>query len=514
MISGNIEKFNSPIRTISGKVELYTGSTPAHTFAHDDDLISFTIDRVGEGKFFGYGVCQKIELKLRDKERQYEVSGGRMKPFLDDLALFPLFYVKDAKRDENTNDLTITAYDCIEEANNHTLSELSITNYTLANIAQTIANKIGAAGVVCNYAEFNNSYDNGANVDGTETLREILDDIAEATQTIYYMDYDNYLVFKRLDQDDPVYTIDKSQYFILKSEPAKALTAIVSATELGDNVGTAADEGETQYVRDNVFWTLRDNVDELVDNALNNVNNTTITPFDCSWRGNYLVEIGDRIAITTKDNGEITTYLLNDKLTYNGGFSQHSQWVYSSGEETASNPTTLGEVLKQTFAKVDKANKQIDLLVSEVDATNQAMAYLRLNTDSISASVSEIEKKEAENAETINTLTQKVEAQITAEDITFEITNALANGVNSVETTTGFKFNEDGLTVSNSDSDISTTITEDGMSVQKGSEKVLTANNEGVKAIDLHATTYLVIGTNSRIEDYGSDRTACFWIGR
>ena len=57
-----------------------------------------------------------------------------------------------------------------------------------------------------------------------------------------------------------------------------------------------------------------------------------------------------------------------------------------------------------------------------------------------------------------------------------------------------------------------TTITEDGMTVYRDSEAVLIADNEGVKAEDLHATTYLIIGNNSRFEDV-NNRTACYWIG-
>ena len=58
---------------------------------------------------------------------------------------------------------------------------------------------------------------------------------------------------------------------------------------------------------------------------------------------------------------------------------------------------------------------------------------------------------------------------------------------------------------------------ENGISVYqpekiKNNEEVLTANNIGVDAKNLHATTYLIIGSNSRFEDYGS-RTGCFWIG-
>ena len=51
------------------------------------------------------------------------------------------------------------------------------------------------------------------------------------------------------------------------------------------------------------------------------------------------------------------------------------------------------------------------------------------------------------------------------------------------------------------------------MKVKKNDEEVLTANNEGVKAIDLHATTFLIIGEYSRLEDFGGNRTGCFWIG-
>jgi hypothetical protein len=51
------------------------------------------------------------------------------------------------------------------------------------------------------------------------------------------------------------------------------------------------------------------------------------------------------------------------------------------------------------------------------------------------------------------------------------------------------------------------------MTVYKNSATVLTANNVGVDAVNLHATTYLIIGNNSRFEDYGSNRTGCFWIG-
>jgi hypothetical protein len=103
---------------------------------------------------------------------------------------------------------------------------------------------------------------------------------------------------------------------------------------------------------------------------------------------------------------------------------------------------------------------------------------------------------------------------MTAEDVKLEIQTTLDDGVSKVVTNTGFTFDDTGLTVTKTDSEMTTAITEDGMTVYKNDEEVLTANNEGVNAINLHASTYLIIGTNSRFEDYDNgNRTGCFWIG-
>ena len=56
---------------------------------------------------------------------------------------------------------------------------------------------------------------------------------------------------------------------------------------------------------------------------------------------------------------------------------------------------------------------------------------------------------------------------MSAEDVEISITKALENGVSRVETTTGFTFDEKGLTVAKSDSEMETLISEDGMTVFK-----------------------------------------------
>ena len=97
-------------------------------------------------------------------------------------------------------------------------------------------------------------------------------------------------------------------------------------------------------------------------------------------------------------------------------------------------------------------------------------------------------------------------------EICLQIQQELSNGVDKVITSTGFTFNDDGLTVSKTGSEMTTQITEDGMKVNRDNTEVLTADNTGVKAENLHATTYLIIGDNSRFEDFAG-RVGCFWIG-
>lgn len=112
-------------------------------------------------------------------------------------------------------------------------------------------------------------------------------------------------------------------------------------------------------------------------------------------------------------------------------------------------------------------------------------------------------------------LTSEVEMKLDADEVSIIIQQELEN-VDEVVTKTGYKFGADGLDISKVGSEIENKIDHTGMYVKKSGSDVLVANNKGVEATDLHAKTYLKIGKDegrSRFEDYGINRTACFWIG-
>lgn len=519
---------NNPVRALKARVELTNGSTLEKVCTCHDHLQNFTIERVGEeSKFFGFGICQKLNVTFVDKNRELNITKDHNLDVTfgvgtDYIYPFPYFKPQNISRDENTNALTVTAYDALYQATAHTVAELVLpTDYTIKQFALACAALLGLPMKILNVndAVFDTLYTGGANFEGTENIRDALNAVAEATQTIYYISGDWELTFKRLDiSGDAVYTIDRNSYISLDSRENRRLGVITHATELGDNVSAkTAASGTTQYVRDNPFWELREDIATILENAIATIGGLSINQFECDWRGNYLLEIGDKISLITKDNKAVSSYILDDTISFNGALSENTQWHYTeSDSETASNPTSLGEVLKQTYARVDKANKQIDIVASESAENKDAISALQINTESISASVTDIETRTTEAieglSESIETLTTQVKATITAEDVQIAIENELSNGVGKVKTSTGFTFDDTGLTVEKSNSEIKTQITEDGMQVFKKDEVVLTANNEGVNATNLHATTYLIIGANSCLEDYGS-RTGCFWIG-
>lgn len=168
-------------------------------------------------------------------------------------------------------------------------------------------------------------------------------------------------------------------------------------------------------------------------------------------------------------------------------------------------------------------SNDVDLVSKEIISVNESVSSLDIKTDNISASVSEIRTITESSLDSVNNsieiLSNEVSTKMTSTDFEIKIKEVIQeNGSSKVVTDeTGYTFDKTGLTIDKTDSETKTQITEDGMTVyQKDGDAenaVLTANSSGVDAKNLHATTYLIIGGRSRFENFGNDRTGCFWIG-
>lgn len=538
------EAMVAPVRSFEATATLHINEdNPTETveYTHDDKIKTIEIQRVGDNsKFYGFGICQRLNIHLVDLEDaiapisnsaiRIEI-GIKLPNGTTEFVAYPTFYLSERHREEEEGEISLTAYDKLDDATVHTVNELTLeTPYTIKDFIAACVNLLGLNGVVYegiaedDYA-LNLSYEEGANFAGTESIRDALNAAAEATQTIYFIDNTDKLHFKRLDiSGTAVATITDEDYFALNHSSNRRLTEVAHITELGDNVSAKLEvTGTAQYIRNNPFWELREDIADLVDRALAIVGGLTINQFDCDWRGNLPLEIGDKIDLkkVCQDDFVESAYVFDDVISFDGAYKHKTQWSYSnSSAETATNASTLGEAINQTIAKVDKANKEITLVAGKADENSSDISSLEINTESITASVESLTQTVNDGLEGINqeieTIKKKVDVQITDEDVSFIVKKEIENGVGKVETNTGYIFDDEGLTISKNTSEISTQISEDGMTVSKNDEDLLTANSTGVYAANLRATTYLIIGKYSRFEDYekdGEPRTGCFWIG-
>lgn len=637
-----LKSLKAPSRSIYGKVAL-TQSAATSEINYDDDLIEIKVDRVGENaKFFGFGISQKATVKIRDINRSRNILEDEYIKIYFSIGetvnykcVTPNLYVKEIERDENTNNITIVAYDRLIKANELTVDDLKLNGaYSFDNLINGIVVALGVSAYTINKEIFDGYLPEVANLSGTETLRAVLDDIAEVSGSIYFINHNNELIFKRLrDINSTSWSIEKSDYFNLTCKNEIKLNSVAHITELGDNSkSVTAGAGETQYMKENCFVNNNSKAYTLVGRITSYSTVKSMYEFNLSWRGNYLLELVDRITIQTKDNSTITTYVINDSYTYNGGFKQETNWSYTASEAVNTNPTTIGEAFNQTSARVDKINKEITLIAAEateasekaaaleitvngidstvkdfqntingevtrideaitqisqtadeielsvttleenigkdidatnkkvaelvlkddeialsvtnlatsfgetveeiyaeidintdginianskIDANSEAIGAINVNNESITSTVESIEKNTNAALEGLNediiTLESKIEQ--TAKDLKIEFESKITTEADSVTTSTGFTFDSTGLTVEKTGSEIKTQITEDGMKVYRNSTAMLTANNEGVNARNLTATTYLIIGGKSRVETMKNGHTGIFWIG-
>lgn len=507
---------------------------------NDNNIKSVTIKRQGQNnKFIGVLISQVLTINLLDKERRLDINTGDIISELDigitdridetrykSTELLKDYIITKVERNENTNELTITANDAFEKAKTIKIKEIHLpVTYTLRHCIELIADwlDLGVDFTAADNNILDLNYPDGANLSGEESLYDVLVAASEILYSYMYIDANKKVVIHSLTNQEEPYVINKDNYFTLKQDDIKNLHKIIVGNSLGDSIYMETDEpGDTQFIRDNPFIDNRDDREQILSTIINNAGNLKYVPVDISWRGNATVSISNRIKIETKNGDFIETIFNNETVKYTGGYKQESQWKYETNdEETFANPASLGETIKLTSAKVDKVNGQIELLAKDVndqkDYLQENLARIDLDSKGINATVEQMKKdnktqNDAVN-ESIGELTEKVSAAMTSTDVKLEISKALANGISSVETTTGFTFNEDGLTVSKSNNPISTQITENGMIITEDGDTVLQANNTGVDAKNLHATTYLIVGMNSRFEDYGTDRTGCFYVG-
>lgn len=200
-------------------------------------------------------------------------------------------------------------------------------------------------------------------------------------------------------------------------------------------------------------------------------------------------------------------YLLVEQMRYtmqNLDTTNLNQTALNVWEEAITKPLYLllegeGERLTQLSVTADGLTALVQSQQQQVQEVKDAQSDTQETVEGLEESLAQV--------------SSRVELALTSDQVEIAIEKKLAQGVDSVTTKTGFTFDDVGLTVSKTGSEMTTQVTEDGMTVSRSGTQVLVVDNQGVEATNLHAKTFLILAGKARLEPYGADRMGCFWIG-
>ena len=200
-------------------------------------------------------------------------------------------------------------------------------------------------------------------------------------------------------------------------------------------------------------------------------------------------------------------YLLVEQMRYtmqNLDTTNLNQTALNVWEEAITKPLYLllegeGERLTQLSVTADGLTALVQSQQQQVQEVKDAQVGTQETVEGLEESLAQV--------------SSRVELALTSDQVEIAIEKKLAQGVDSVTTKTGFTFDDVGLTVSKTGSEMTTQVTEDGMTISRSGTQVLLVDNQGVEAYNLHAKTFLILAGKARLEPYGADRMGCFWIG-
>ena len=433
------------------------------------------------------------------------------------------FVIKDAQYKDDTNSIILTCYDLMiysmveyspvvelpikqeieeeepeeeieegtEEQTEPTETETTteeIIPITLGEYLQAICNHIGIelatptfinSDAIVDEEKYNAEY----------TFRDVLTEIAQAAGGSIAIKNDKLYVIYPTESG---VTIEPSNLkSIAINEMYGPINSVVLArTPQEDNIykkdETAEEICEIRIENNQIMDTHRE---DFIDGLYEALNGLEYCPHEIESYGIGILDIGDIFTIETLDGTTYTGLYISGDIEISQGLVERTRAEAPETAETEYKAASeTDRVINKTILRVDKQEQLIQALVSSTENIK----------NELTGQMEEI--------------TKSVEQKVTPEQMQILVSETVA-GIDSITTTTGYTFDQDGLHIQKDGEEIENKLDHTGMYVNRGDDNVLTANAEGVQAINLTAKQYLTIGKNSRLEDYGENRTACFFIG-
>lgn len=402
------------------------------------------------------------------------------------------YIIKESKRDEETQNISIECYDLMLKSMipydlslDYTQNDGS-SNITVKDFLDAICDRLGwnkgyTTFYNCDILIDEEKYDN------SDTFRDVLDDIAEVAGGMLGFVDDALTVIYPTSSGE---TIDEESLKTLtigkKYGPINSV--VLSRAPQEDNIY----KQDAESINENGLTEIRIENNQIIDTHREDfINGICDALFGLSFElyelesfGIGYLNFGEFFTIKTADDVEHNVLMLCDDLQITQGVNETSKLEepevtntdYSAASET-------DKTLRKTILRVDKQENKISALVSRTEEVESGVAEL------------------------------KSQVTISPTDVDIKITEAINSIDGASVKETGYTFDKDGLNIHKDGEAIHNTLNNEGMYVKYNNEVVLSADDEGVNAIDLTARNYLVVGNYARFENFSNGRTACFYIG-
>lgn len=273
----------------------------------------------------------------------------------------------------------------------------------------------------------------------------------------------------------------------------------ISLTQEDVGVGYPDVQGNTYVIRGNYLLTGEAGLQALAQNLYTQLSSLRYTPCQISVPAQTIPRAGQILEVTDA-NGVTVPFLVMRRVQ--SGQKDTLECTGSPSRESTSFQNQ--QTYKALSGRVLELSTQVSGLRAENrDAQNNAAA-LSLEVEGIRTQV----QQQSASLQQLTALEQ------TARQLQLSVQTIQNEGASKVVTTTGFTFDESGLKVEKTGSDLQNRIDQSGMQVLRGSQQVLLrADVNGVLASDVQVHNYLIVGDHARFEDYAGNRTACYYIG-
>ena len=405
---------------------------------------------------------------------------------------FGTYIIKEQKYDDEASTLNLECYDLmLQSMIPYDLSLDYSAGITVKGLLDAICARLSWN---IGYTTFTNSdvVIDGEKFDNSNTFRDVLDQIAQVAAGVIAFKDDALCVLYLTDTGE---VIDASNLKTLtigeKYGPVNSI--VLARTPQEDNIyardnDSIAENGltEIKIANNQIMDSHRD---DFIGAILDRINGLYFWLYELESYGIGYLDLCDVFTLETLDGTQYKTIMLSSEMEITQGLTERC--FLEAPEVTETDYTaasTTDKLLNKTILRVDKQAQEISAVVSK--------------TDTVAGDVEGIK----------TTVTRMTEIMVDSDSVDIRISKAVGE-IDSITTATGYTFDEDGLRINKDGEEMENLLDNTGMYVNRGDDNILTANHEGVDAINLRSRQFLIIGDNSRIENYGTNRTACFYIG-